>query len=196
MMVVTAVLTYMTTLGFGTHIWDIDLSNQEKMMLPTNIVATFSIVASVWCKTSFGVTLLHVTDGWIRKTTWFCIISMNMAVFLSALFVWINCTPIEKTWNYYMEGTCWDPVVTLRYNIFAAVYSALTDIALSVLPWKFLWSLQMKRSEKIGVGLAMSMGVFAGITAIVKATKLPTILSSDISMLSPVSLNTLISVSN
>ena len=54
----------------------------------------------------------------------------------------------------------------------------------------------MKRSEKIGVGLAMSMGVFAGITAIVKATKLPTILSSDISMLSPVSLNTLISVSN
>ena len=196
MMVVTAVLTYMTTLGFGMHIWDIDLSNQEKMMLPTNIVATFSIIASVWCKTSFGVTLLHVTDGWIRKTTWFCIVSMNMAVFLSALFVWINCTPIEKTWNYYMEGTCWDPVVTLHYNIFAAVYSALTDIALSVLPWKFLWSLQMKRSEKIGVGLAMSMGVFAGITAIVKATKLPTILSSDISMSSPMSLNTLISVSN
>ena len=110
MMAVTAVLTYMTTLGFGTHIWDIDLSHQEKMMLPTNIVATFSIVASVWCKTSFGVTLLHVTDGWIKKTTWFCIISMNMAVFLSALFVWINCTPIKKTWNYYMEGTCWDPL--------------------------------------------------------------------------------------
>jgi hypothetical protein len=188
MMIVTAVLTYMSTLGFGTHIWDIDLHNQEKMMLPTNIVATFSIIATVWCKTSFGVTLLHVTDGWIKKATWFCIISMNMAVFVAALFVWINCTPIEKTWNYYMEGTCWDPTVTLNYNIFASAYSALTDITLAMLPWKFLWSLQMKRSEKMGVGLAMSMGVFAGITAIVKTTKLPTVLSADISTLLPVSL--------
>jgi hypothetical protein len=87
-----------------------------------------------------------------------------------------------------MDGTCWDPTVTLNYNIFASAYSALTDITLAMLPWKFLWSLQMKRSEKMGVGLAMSMGVFAGITAIVKTTKLPTVLSADISTLLPVSL--------
>ena len=33
------------------------------------------------------------------------------------------------------------------------------DFTLAVLPWRFLWTLQIKRSEKIGVTFAMSMGV-------------------------------------
>ena len=33
------------------------------------------------------------------------------------------------------------------------------DLVLAFLPWKLLWSLQMKKAEKIGVCIAMSMGV-------------------------------------
>jgi hypothetical protein len=33
------------------------------------------------------------------------------------------------------------------------------DVLLAMLPWKIIWNLQMKRREKIGVGLAMSMGI-------------------------------------
>ena len=33
------------------------------------------------------------------------------------------------------------------------------DITLSLLPWKLLWGLQMKKKEKIGVITAMSMGL-------------------------------------
>jgi hypothetical protein len=33
------------------------------------------------------------------------------------------------------------------------------DAALSLLPWKIMWNLQMKRGEKIGVAFAMSMGI-------------------------------------
>lgn len=39
------------------------------------------------------------------------------------------------------------------------VYSAVMDVALAFLPWKFIWSLQMSKKEKIGVVIAMSMGV-------------------------------------
>jgi hypothetical protein len=59
------------------------------------------------------------------------------------------------------------------------------DITLALLPWKFLWGLQMKRKEKIGVGIAMSMGIFAGATAIVKTSKLPRMLSMDLGKSSP-----------
>lgn len=73
------------------------------------------------------------------------------------------------------------------------------DITLSLLPWKLLWGLQMKKTEKIGVAIAMSMGILyvpalepristrsflqlhssAGVTCIVKTTKLETMLSAD-----------------
>lgn len=33
------------------------------------------------------------------------------------------------------------------------------DVVLALLPWPIIWKLQMKRKEKIGVALAMSMGV-------------------------------------
>ena len=38
-------------------------------------------------------------------------------------------------------------------------YSGAMDLALSILPWKLLWSLQMQKKEKIGVIIAMSMGL-------------------------------------
>jgi len=33
------------------------------------------------------------------------------------------------------------------------------DFVLAFLPWPLVWSLQMQRREKIGVAVAMSMGV-------------------------------------
>jgi len=37
-------------------------------------------------------------------------------------------------------------------------YSALMDFVLSILPWKLVWKLQMKKKEKFGVAAAMSLG--------------------------------------
>lgn len=188
LLIETSLLTYMTSLGYGLHIWDFDMANMQRIMLPTNVAGTLSVTAAVWSKTSFGITLLHFTDGWIKNVTWFCIISMNVAMFFSALFPWVSCTPVQKAWDLYVEGTCWHPTVVVYYNIFSSAYSALMDFALALLPWKFLWSLQMKRREKIGVGIAMSMGIFAGATAAVKTSKIPMMLSMDFGKFSPVSL--------
>ncbi|KAK4233264.1 hypothetical protein C8A03DRAFT_39037 [Achaetomium macrosporum] len=176
----SALLTHMTTLGYGLHFWDFPLNNIQAIMLPTNVAGTFSVTAAVWSKTSFGLTLLKITDGWIKKLTWFCIISMNIAMGLSALFPWVYCSPIQKAWDLSVQGgSCWAMSTIVSYDIFSSAYSAFMDLVFSLLPWKFLWGLQMKRNEKIGVGLAMSMGVFAGVTAIVKTTKVPAMLSMD-----------------
>jgi len=42
---------------------------------------------------------------------------------------------------------------------FVVGYSAATDFALALLPWKIIWNLQMEGREKFGVAVAMSMGV-------------------------------------
>jgi hypothetical protein len=41
----------------------------------------------------------------------------------------------------------------------SAVWSAIMDISLALLPWQILWKLQMRTAEKIGVGIAMSLGI-------------------------------------
>ncbi len=48
-----------------------------------------------------------------------------------------------------------------------------------MLPWPFIWKLQMKPKEKIGVGIAMSMGVVAGIMATVKTASLNKLSTND-----------------
>jgi hypothetical protein len=70
------------------------------------------------------------------------------------------------------------------------------DITLALLPWKLIWGLNMKKQEKIGVAIAMSCGILyvsdssnaakcltracsAGITAIIKTAKIPSMLALD-----------------
>jgi hypothetical protein len=43
------------------------------------------------------------------------------------------------------------------------------------MPWKIVWNLQMKRLEKIGVGVAMSLGIVAGILGVIKVVQAVTI---------------------
>ncbi|KAI4643034.1 hypothetical protein J4E93_007103 [Alternaria ventricosa] len=55
------------------------------------------------------------------------------------------------------------------------------DISLALLPWKVLWNLQMRTAEKIGVGLAMSLGILAGVTSILRARYVEQLQTQDLS---------------
>lgn len=66
-----------------------------------------------------------------------------------------------------------------NYAIFSGSYSSLVDIMLAMMPWPLIWGLQMKKKEKLGIALAMSLGVFAGITAIMKTVAIPGMVKGD-----------------
>ncbi len=119
----SALLTYATTLGYGSHIWDLppfDIFTITKTVLVINISGSLSLVAATWSKTSFAFTLLRLTEGWMKALIWFIIITTNIAMGLSALFIWVQCTPVQKSWNPFLPGTCWPPTVIVHYNIFSA----------------------------------------------------------------------------
>lgn len=53
-------------------------------------------------------------------------------------------------------------VLAMRWEvllIWYAGWSAIMDISLAMIPWKIVWNLQMRSAEKIGLGVAMSLGV-------------------------------------
>jgi len=147
------------SLGYGKHGYDIPIKSFGKLILLSDIGGTFAILAAVWSKTSFAVTLLRITQGWPRLAVWLAIISMNVAMHLTALLVWVQCTPIEKAWNPFVPGSCLSIDRLVEYNMFSAAYSAAMDILLALLPWKIVWAAKLKPSESFGVAIAMSMGL-------------------------------------
>jgi hypothetical protein len=129
------------------------------------------------------------TNTWQRYLLWYIIASLNLIMGLCGLFTFIQCSPVDKLWNLSTPGTCWEPTVQIRYAIFAGckyrrvcflchrssqnnllyreintlvpilAYSAAMDFLLAVIPWVMMWKIQMKRREKLGIAVAMSLGV-------------------------------------
>jgi hypothetical protein len=83
----------------------------------------------------------------------------NIWAIATIILIWTRCSPVEKSWNPYLPGTCWD-IMNLNYIGYAGTaMSAAFDFVLSLLPWKIIWGIQMNMREKFGVGIAMSLGL-------------------------------------
>jgi|SRR3569833_16897 len=116
----TCLISVSISLGYGQHNWDIRPSNMDEGLKIFSAGALFSIIASIWSKTSFALTILRLSEEWLRRIIWCLIISINLFMGLTALFNYIRCSPIQKSWELTGEGTCWPPDVLLKYNTFSA----------------------------------------------------------------------------
>ncbi|KAK4174463.1 hypothetical protein QBC36DRAFT_218389 [Triangularia setosa] len=150
-------VSHVVGLGYGRQV--IPVENFPFFPIPVNILSTLLIIANLWGKTSFALTLLRIPERWMRACVWCILISLTGTLVVSAVMVWISCL------DFKLRGRCVPVDVSIRYNIFSCVFSATIDVVLAFLPWKFLWALEMSVKEKVGVIIAMSMGVFAGAAA-------------------------------
>ena len=119
-MIAGIVSTVEVKYGYGKHFWDVPIPILLKLPLLANIAGTFSVLAATWSKTSFAITLLRISQGWTKIIVWWGIITMNVAMHLTALLLWIQCTPIEKSWNPLIDGSCFPIPRLVEFNIFSA----------------------------------------------------------------------------
>jgi len=173
----TSLLSVDVHFGFAKHSWDI--TDWKSYLFYANITGVCSIIAAAWSKTSFAVLLLRFTEGWMRKLVWFVIITVNLFLGLSALFTYVQCSPIKKVWDSTVDGKCWNPHVIVTFNSFSSAWSGVMDILLALLPWRIINQRSLNQKERLGVLLAMSMGVFAGATSIGKTATLSAIANPD-----------------
>ena len=114
--------------------------------------------------------MLRISTGSTKWLVWFIIVSVNVALGVAIAITWLQCDPIEKTWNPTVHGKCWNKLIVVRYNIFTAsesrlgprrqlchetdhrfaVYSGAMDAILAIVPWKIVWKLSMNKREKAG----------------------------------------------
>ncbi|KAI9931517.1 hypothetical protein ASPWEDRAFT_25609 [Aspergillus wentii DTO 134E9] len=161
--------------GLGRHIAYVaqNPKNVTQVALLCDIGESLAIMACSLGKTSFAVTLLRiVVKRWMVALLLFIIITMNIVTILAALFVFVQCEDPRHLWDPSTPSKCWPTDVWTNYALFVGAYSGLQDFILALMPWTIVWKLQMKKKEKFGVAIAMSMGVFAGAASIVKTTYL------------------------
>ena len=104
----------------GKHIVDVRAEDKIPMYRNLFIGEWFSLIAIPVSKSSFAVTLLRlVTRRWQKMFIWFVIISMNVALWICGILLFVQCNPIEKNWNKTMPGRCWKSKVQDDYSVFA-----------------------------------------------------------------------------
>lgn len=164
------------------HLLDTEPANRETMILLGSISVTFSTLSAVWSKTSFGLTLLRLTQvGYAkaRALIWVILVSMNLLMLCDAIYPWVECQPSQKHWQVHIQGTCWSTDVAVSLGITAGAYSGCMDVIMALLPWRIILQTRMERREKIGVLVAMSMGLCAGAAAFAKCSQEPEIARFD-----------------
>lgn len=82
-----------------------------------------------------------------------------MWLIITQVLTLVQCTPIQKHWNFQIPGHCWDPRIVAEFAIGAAIWSGVMDIILAILPMPVILGLQMNKREKLGVAIALSFMV-------------------------------------
>ncbi|KAK4159550.1 hypothetical protein QBC43DRAFT_373786 [Cladorrhinum sp. PSN259] len=179
--VACVLLSVMLAQGFGKHPWDYIWGTPREILLQW-VRNTLAMTAAAWSKTAFAVTLLRLTFGWQKWFVWFILISMNIIIAINATMNWVGCDPIQKSWDPATPGTCdFDrvlPIIIFVGNL-GGGYSAACDFVLAMMPWLIIGKLSIRTREKVGIGIAMSLGVAAGVMALLKTLHLTNLATGD-----------------
>ena len=119
-LIYAALITVSVHYGIGKHRVDIHPGDEIPMNKFLFIGEFFTLIAIPMSKTSFAVTLLRlVARRWQKWFIWFVIVSMNVAMWMCGILLFVQCRPIEKNWDRKMEGSCWNSKVQDNYSVFA-----------------------------------------------------------------------------
>jgi hypothetical protein len=104
--------------GLGKH--SSEIKDWPSYLYFLNIAAVCSIIAAAWSKTSFAVTLLRLSTGWMSHLVWFIITSVNIFLGLGCIYTFVRCNPVRKVWDTSVPGVCWPKEVQIKYNSFSS----------------------------------------------------------------------------
>ncbi|TPX09367.1 uncharacterized protein E0L32_009411 [Thyridium curvatum] len=142
----------------------------DRMQILINISTCGNLIGQSLTKTAFGVTLLRMTKDWLRWAIWFCIGTMNLWMLLRMLFQWAKVCDNTSYQNHYRLNFCISDQFRKDFKEGGNVYNIIMDFIFAFIPWLVLKPLGLKKMEKIGLGLTMSLGMIVAIVAAVRVS--------------------------
>ncbi|KAI0108643.1 hypothetical protein GGR51DRAFT_514492 [Nemania sp. FL0031] len=158
-------------LGYGRHIKEILATaplHLRWIVTDLQVISGVVRLSTNIARVSFAITLLRLSNEREKRVVWFAIITLLAVTIPAIILPFVSCRPYEKIFDPSIPGTCIKRGASVGYFIFEGAYTALIDFLLVALPWKILSKLQIRRVEKLGASLAMSLGILSGIITIVR----------------------------
>ncbi|RSL66533.1 hypothetical protein CEP54_003687 [Fusarium duplospermum] len=140
----------------------------DRMHILINISSCGNLIGQAWTKTAFGVTLLRMSNRWQQGILWFCIFSMNIWMILKVIFQWAKVCDKDSYQNWYRLDFCIGWKFRDDFKEGGNVYNIIMDFVFASFPWLITRSLEMRRAEKVGLCLTMSLGMIVAIVAAIR----------------------------
>jgi hypothetical protein len=152
-MVFVAISIYATKFGLGKHLVDADLTQLPYLLYLLPIGQFFAVISVAVSKSSFIITLIRlVVLPWQKLALWFMLVTINASMFSISVVQFYQCSdPPTKG--------CVNGNIVIGLGVYAAGYSAFMDLVLTAFPSLVIWNLQIKRRDKIGIIISMSLGI-------------------------------------
>lgn len=146
------------------------------MHILINISSCGTLIGQALTKTAFAVTLLRMSNQWQKWVLWFCIATMNAYMVTKVIFQWAKVCGKDTYDNWYRLDFCLEKDFRTNFKeggnseswvewwcglalTLLAVYNIIMDFVFASFPWLITRSLEMKRAEKVGLCLTMSLGM-------------------------------------
>lgn len=155
----TALYQYLVKLGLGKPMTTLALDDRRSLLILGIIARTLLLNPSTaLAKISFASTLMRFSYAErMRQFLWLMIASVSILMVFHVIFPWLACVPFWKRVDDKTDGGCY--LAAYDSVVFgSSVFFGLTDIALALLPWRLLFFPELKRWERLGVVVAMSLG--------------------------------------
>jgi len=148
--------------GYVVDTWD------DRMHILINITSCGTLVGQAHSKTAFALTLIKLTKGWYHYVFWFCIASMNSYMVVKVIFQWAKICNKPSYDVWYRLDFCLDNQFRDDFKEGGNVYNIIMDFVLASFPWIITWHLDMRKVEKIGLCVTMSLGMIVAIIAAIR----------------------------
>ncbi|KAL8303064.1 hypothetical protein RB597_005301 [Gaeumannomyces tritici] len=115
--------------GFGRSGSTLDPDSLDRVGLDGLVVGTGLLLATPGSKTSFVITLGRISGPKLTAALWCATVSMNAFHAANLVVQWAQCTPLEKSWDLVVEGSCLPIGVNLGLSMGSAARAAATAFA-------------------------------------------------------------------
>ncbi|CZT15673.1 uncharacterized protein RCC_01507 [Ramularia collo-cygni] len=153
--------------GYVVPKWD------DRMRIMIIVSSCGTLLGQSLTKTAFAVTLLKLTRGFSHRKAchavlWFCIVSMLSYNLAKIVVEWgkVSGKDVYDVWyrlDFYLDSS-----VRKKFKEVGNYYNILMDFVFALFPWILTWNMDMKRKEKIGLCLTMSLGMVVAIQSTIR----------------------------
>ncbi|OGM43323.1 hypothetical protein ABOM_008713 [Aspergillus bombycis] len=157
--------------GFGQPITSLSMDEAVQAVYMEMIGQTFAVLGMAIAKLSLGIFLLRiVVKRWHRVSIWISMVSLSVVSVMTAIIFWTQRLPSRAIYDPRVPGRT--IVSVTPFSVLLGSWCAAVDFYFAILPWIFIWELNMRFKEKMTIAISLSLGFIAGICGIIRTIEL------------------------